>query len=76
MWFFKRAKEPKKPECLHKWVVTEVLLETNHYLRFKRQSQVARTCSLCLTQEHHFVAGHINHSTAYEIFGGRKNEND
>lgn len=72
MWLFKRT---KKIKCSHRWVITEVFLSTDHHLAFKDTSRVSRSCSLCLTQEHHTVAGHIDYSTAYEIFGGREDEN-
>lgn len=60
----------KKPVCKHHWQITEVFHQVDQYNGISHTSRVARSCINCLTQEYHHVAGHIEHSRAYSIFGG------
>lgn len=76
-WFFnsRAEKVEKAPPCRHHWVVTEALHVTLrnqdlYILPEVNQTNVSRICKRCLKKEYHTVNGHIDHSKAFDIYGG------
>lgn len=75
-WCFIKRKN-KERNCSHEWEITQNLHITRQHdtpayvVPESKQTNVYRICCKCLKKETHVVEGHIDHSKAYKIFGGK-----